>query len=124
MYHDAEDHGIVSGYVIWYFFLFLGLVVAGVFIAAWLRPTWLGYEREAYVESHQYVETVKQEVVTLVGKYDELTTEIEKYKALDGDNSKIVAGLEMQQRSLKKRINAALVKISEKDWPEGSRRFK
>jgi len=96
------------------------LVAAGVTtFFLWLKPLWLSLEREADVNSHQYVEARKTEVLTNIQKYDELSTRITQNQS----NTKVVEALRMQQRSLKMKIKNALVKIPRESRPEGTRRF-
>ena len=117
-FHAAAGRGFL------FWIVLIVLVGIGVtYTHACLRPTWLGYERKAYVESHQYVEARKNEVLTNVTKYDELTTEIAKYERGGQDNTKIIAGLKAQQQSLKNKIKAALAKIPREEWPIGVERF-
>ena len=109
-------------------FLFWAILVGAVSVSAtyvhyWLQPTWLGYERKAFVESHQYVEARKTEILTNMEKYDELTVDIAKYEQAPGDNSQIIAGLKAQQRSLAAKIRAALANLPKDAWPAGAERF-
>lgn len=115
------DHEENSNLIAWYWLLGVGLIVATSFGVAILRPTWLSMERDAYVESHQYVESQMTQLLTNIEKYDELEAEILKYEK-SGDH-KIVAGLRMQQRSLKKRIRASLGKIPPDQHPSDTNRF-
>lgn len=123
-YDDIEEVNFFLGRSFLFWAILIGLVIiSGTFVHYWLQPTWLGYEHKAFVSSHQYIEARKTEVLENMAKYDELTVEIAKYEQADGDNSKIIAGLKMQQRSLAKKIKAALAKIPQEEWPDGSERF-
>jgi len=119
---DVELHAEITGLGCWYWAIGLVLIIITGFITMWLRPVWLGFERKADVASHQYVEARKNEVLTNVEKYDELTAEIAKYEKGEG-NEKIVAGLKAQQKSLKAKIKAALAKIPKGERPAGTERF-
>lgn len=106
-------------------FLFWAVLITAVGIGAttltyWMKPVWFGMERKASVESHQYVEARRTEVIADIQAYDELGTRI----AQNEGNTKVVEALQMQQRSVKKKIQLALSKIPEDAWPEGARRFK
>lgn len=105
-------------------FLFWAVLITGVCIGATtltycMRPTWLGMERKANVESHQYVEARKAEIIADIQQYDELETRI----AQNSDNAKVADSLRMQQRSVKRKIQAAMAKIPQDSWPEGAGRF-
>jgi len=120
---DEFDFHVTAGRGFLFWAILITAVVVGItFVHYWLQPTWLGYEHKAFTDSHQYVEARKTEVLTNVEKYDELTAEIAKYEKGEG-NEKIIAGLKAQQRSLAKKIRAALARIPKDEWPEGSERF-
>lgn len=125
MYDDydggPEIIGRASGYAIWFWALGIALIIGTTFVFAWLRPAFLGFERKASVESHQYVETQKTQLLTFMEKHDELSAEILKYEASGHDG--IAKGLKAQQRSLERRIRAAMAKIPRDEWPHGAERF-
>jgi len=69
------------------------------------KPVWLGFEREALKNSHQYSETTERLVLDLVDEYQGLETEIAKYEAnTETDTTAIVDGLRGQQASILARI--------------------
>lgn len=116
---DLETHAEVTGLAIWYWIVGLFMLIAGTTVVLWMKPVWLGFEREAAVESHQYIEARKTEVITDIQKHDELTTNIAKFEG----NDKVVSGLKSQQKSLEHKIQAALSKIPKDEWPAGTERF-
>ncbi len=121
---NFEHHGKIIGTGTMYIWYAVGTVISIALITAMLRPAFLGFERETFVESHQYVESHRDQVLTSIEKYDELTTEIAKYEQADGDYTRIIDGLLMQQRSLAKRIRASLEKIPEEHHPSNTERFR
>lgn len=119
---DDIDHEKISTTIAWYWVLGVILVTGTTFFTVMLKPQWLGFEREAYVESHQYVESQKSQLLTNIEKHDELEAEISKYEKIGED--KIIPNLRMQQDSLKKKIRASLEKIPEDQQPSNVDRFK
>lgn len=115
-------HGKISKSIIWYFalFLFLGIVATSVTLA--MQPTWIGFEHKAFVESHQYVEARKTEVINDIEKYHELDARINRYE--QNGNEKVAKSLKMQQRSLARKIRKALNQIPESEHPDGVEQFK
>ena len=118
---EIDEHATISGLTIWYVGLGVGLLVAVGLLSAWMRPVWLGFERDAFVASHQYVESHKTKIHTLMEKHDELGVQIAKYKKAEDDD--IVTGLQAQQKSLARRIRASAIKIPEDTRPLGTERF-
>ncbi len=118
---NIEEHGKILGLSHMYFWSGVTAVIAVVTLVMMMKPVWLGFEREAFVESYQYVESHKDKMLTDVEKYDELEVQILMYEK-SGD-TKIVDGLRMQQRSLKKRIRASLAKIPAQHHPNNVERF-
>jgi len=120
--NDLQEHGKILGISQLYFWTAFGMLFMSSLVALWLKPAFLGFEREAFVESHQYVEAHKDSLLTNIEEYDELEAEIAKYEQ-DEANEKIVAGLRAQQKSLKKRIRASLAKIPQEHHPADVERF-
>lgn len=115
-------HGEISKNIIWYFalFLFLGIVATTVILA--MQPTWLGFEHESFVKSHQYVESRKAEVINDIEKYHQLDARIREYE-LNG-KYKVAEALKAQQRALARKIRKALSEIPVSEYPAGASDFK
>lgn len=117
---EMDVHATLGRGFLFWAILIIGVSIAGTTLTYCMKPVWFGMEREAAVESHQYVEARKTEIVTNIQKHDELGVRI----AQNEGNTKVVEALEMQQRSLKKKIQLAMSKITEDSWPAGARKFK
>lgn len=122
MSNELQEHGKIIGISAGYFWIGLGTLIASTTLVLAMRPTWLGMEREAFVESHQYIESHRDKLLTDISKYDELGSEIAKYEE-DGGHDKIVSGLKMQKKSLSSRIRDSLSKIPAEHHPENVKRF-
>lgn len=123
MEHDeVKDLSLLGRISIFWWILAVLLVAGTITFFGWLRPMWLGQERNAFTHSHQYIESKKAEIITNMEKYDELTADIAKYKASGHED--IAEGLKAQQKSLATKIRNALLLVPEDAWPEGSRRFR
>lgn len=115
-------HGEISKSMIWYSALGLFIIVAATTVVYAMKPTWLGFEHKAFVESHQYVEARKTEVINDIEKYHELDARINRYE--QNGNEKVAKSLRMQQRSLARKIRKALNQIPESEHPDGAEQFK
>lgn len=119
--HDFEEHGTISVIGQMHFWIIFATAITAITLAMVMKPVWLGFEREAFVESHQYVESHKDKLMTDIEEYDGLEAQIRIYE--ESGSSRIVEGLRMQQSSLKKRIRASLAKIPEQHHPSNVGRF-
>ncbi len=122
-YDDLDFHATAGRGFLFWVILVTAAVVGMTFVHYWLQPTWLGYEHKAFVESHQYIEARKTELLTNIEKYDDLTVQIAKYEQSPDKYVNIITGLKAQQRSLARKIRAALTKIPKTEHPEGVERF-
>ena len=122
MSNELHEHGKIIGISAGYFWIGLGTLIAATTVILSMKPAWLGMEREAFVESHQYVESQRDSLLTNIEKYDELEADIAKYEE-DGGHDKIGSGLKLQQKSLAARIRDSLSKIPAEHHPENVKRF-
>lgn len=97
--------GSVGGIV-----LLIAFVISMTALGYWLKPLWLGMERNAYVESHQYSEARKDEMLKIVDNIEEVSSQI-----AGTENEKLIEQLEMQKDSLRSRLRRVAAKS--KDVP-------
>ncbi len=122
-HEDLKEHGTILGIGAIYVWVGIGIVVMATTLIMYIKPVWLGMEREAFVESHQYVESHKDKLMASIEEYDELEMEIAKYEQADGDNEKIIEGMRQMQWSLSTRIRNSLSKIPKEHHPSNTERF-
>lgn len=108
-YSPVKDTLKVQGYLLyWAISLF---VVIGLFTAAawYLKPVWLGFERKAFIASHQYIESAQDALVKMADKYDGLSTSILRETNLDAKRALQVQrrGIVAQMRLKAKNLKAA-----------------
>ena len=100
----------------------IGLTVVScccVIVALMFKPAFLGFERQAYKQSHQYVETKESQLLQWVDEYYALGAEIAKYQADNEDEhyNIVIAGLQSQQLSLETRIEIEAQRIPDGALP-------
>lgn len=122
--HDRYDEHIGIGVAaIWFWAIGGALVLATVLVVALLRPMFLGFERKAAVQSHQYIEAYRESATRKMSEYHELEVELAKYKRQGGARD-VIEGIEMQKRALKIEIRTTLAKLPKDEHPEGSEMFR
>ena len=115
MKEDAE----FSVRFVWYAFLGFVVFAAIGFGVYALEPTWLGLERQNFVNSHQYIEGKRTLLLKLASEYDENSTEIARYQAKDSEKYKeVIQGLNNQQESLYSRIKEESQLLPDKEVPD------
>lgn len=89
----------------WILFLFL-LGIGLTALTYWLKPVWLGFERKAFVASHQYQEAHLTQLANLKEKKAELEVELAKTtdttieEALRGQIEAIKIRIKTEERKL------------------------
>ena len=112
MFDDGETI-FARDFFKWGLVFILFIIVATTMIYM-MKPTWLGMEREAAQESHQYVESKRERLLTNAEQYEKLGVDVAKLQATEG-NEQVVEGLKRQQRALLSRMktDAQLIPKSE-----------
>lgn len=92
-------------------FIVIGAVATG--FAYWLKPVWLGFERKAFVESHQYIEARQASIQTLKTELADVETKIAEYTAANegGQYNQVLTNLRSQKEAIKRRIAAENAKL-------------
>ena len=96
-----------QGYLLYWavcLFVVLTLFTAG---AWYLKPVWLGFERKAFVASHQYIESAQDALVKMADKYDGLSISImretnpDAKRLLQTQRQGVIAQMRMKAKNLK-----------------------
>lgn len=105
----------------------ISLVVKIVLTVVFLGVSWLGYEfypdilqkkRAAVVNSHQYLESSRSKLSKLASEYRSAATEIETYKAAEGDYGKVIEGITAQKSALREQMGLEVDKIPVDEIPQ------
>jgi len=118
-----EGEGVIAGWMIKLAVVLALCVVIFTIIILAFKPVFLGFERKAFKQSHQYVEGHETALLMWVDEYNENETEIAKYEAAEGDFSQVIAGLESQQTSQLARIHTEAAKMPSGTVPESVETF-
>lgn len=98
-------------------------VVIFVTIILAMRPAWMGFERKAIKESHQYVESKETMLLTWLDEYREVEVQIATAKAAEEPDAALIASLEMQRDTMGDRIEREAQRVDRDALPESVREF-
>lgn len=100
--HRATGFLLGIGFRVW---VFVGLLtIAGAGVALALKPVALGFERDIFVTSHQYQESVQDALATLREQEAQIRVDIEK-----------AADYPEQQAALRGQLKAVQARIRQKE---------
>jgi hypothetical protein len=108
-----DDFSIVWRFVIG------GAVVIALGLAATtaayiIKPVWLGFERKAFIESHQYKESQQQAIRTLETELADVNAKIAEYRAADDPKyAGVIQSLESQRTAIQRRIAEEKAKLNQ-----------
>lgn len=97
----------------------LSLLVIFSLVAIIAKPAWLRYEREVFVNSHQYVEARSDEVNDLVNDYQELETRL----AIHSSNEEAALTIQLQLDAIEDRIIDTCNSMHREQIPASAQRF-
>lgn len=113
---DSEERKFAGNTMKWVLFGLLLVFVVGT-VTMMMKPTWLGLEREAVQESHQYVEGKRDALLSWSAEYEKLGVQIAKYSK-NPENGDVVEGLKRQRRALLAKISKDAQLMPKGEVPE------
>jgi len=105
--------------------IFAACVILFMLLILSVKPAFLGFERAAFKESHQYVESKETQLLQLVTEYHDLDVEIAKYQADNdaGQYDVVIAGQRAQRDALETRIKTEAQRVPKGALPESVETF-
>lgn len=114
----TKEEGIMAGRLfIWA--IIIALIVGVMAIVTYsFYPALLGIEREAFVQSHQYVEARHSAIFTYYDEYSGLSTQIAQLKGdTTNDHTTVITAMESQQSAILMQIRNEARKLPEGEVP-------
>ncbi len=106
---SEHENRYLRGLAFKWWALILVLGIAGSAITLALKPTFLGFERDVFVASHQYQEAHETQLALLIEKKEALSVRI----AEATDRPELQRALKGQRRAIESRIRTERRKLNQ-----------